>query len=400
MQSHLERLVQAQRALLAPFDLTQIDRWIETACATVRTVAECDHTLFFLPTSSARLPRSGSYPEAASARGGLAVRSDDTDPAVLAAYEEAFAGWWGDARAWDDPLLHAAWEARHRAGGGVFHERALSTREVVEDSAFYQEALRPHGVRHVIGLAVNGPGGQEYAMVAAYERPDRPAFGDATLRSFRLLYPAFESFVRTHARFQSEHAARVTALAATVDAFEFPILLVDADGRELHWNRALIDLLGRERTSTRLLDAVHAWARHLAQLRTRRSAPAESLPSPPRIVPTVRGRYRIYGVPLDAALLGQEGALITLQCVGPPFPQAETLRARFALTPRQTEVVLLLARGRTDREIADALAISHSTARHHAEHALQKLDVRSRAGVAARLWEAAVPLKMGDGAAT
>lgn len=400
MQSHLEHLVQAQRALLAPFDLVQIDRWIETACASVRTVAECDHTLFFLPTSSDRPRRPGSGPETVPNRGGLAVLSDDTDPAVLAAYEEAFTGWWGDAPAWDDPLLNAAWETRHRAGGGVFHERSLSTREVVEDSPFYQEALRPYGVRHVIGLAVDGPGGQEYAMVAAYERPDRPAFGDATLQSFRLLYPAFEAFARTHARFQSEPDTRVAALAATVDAFEFPILLIDADGRELHWNRALIDLLGRERTSTQLLDAVHAWARHLAQLRTRRSEHTEPLRSPPRIVMTDQGRYRIYGVPLDAALLGQEGALITLQCVGPPFPQAETLRARFALTPRQTEVVLLLARGRTDREIADALAISHSTARHHAEHALQKLDVRSRAGVAARLWDAVVPLKKGEEAST
>lgn len=375
MQPDLERLVQAQRTLLSPFDLTKLDRWVQTACAAVRTVAECDHTLFFLPTPSPRL-----------------------SPSVLAAYEEAFTGLWGDAPAWDDPLLNTAWEARRGAGGGVFHERHLSTRDVVEASPFYQEALRPHGIRHVIGLAVDAPNGQEYSVVAAYERPDAPAFCDETLLRFRLLYPAFEAFARTHARFQAESDVRVAALATTVDAFEFPILLIDVDGHELHWNRALIDLLGRERKSTRLLEAVHAWARHLAQLRKFRYENAElALAPPPRIVQTGQGRYRIYGVPLDSALLGQEGALITLQCIGPPFPQAGVLRGRFGLTPREAEVALLLARGRTDREIADTLAISHSTARHHVEHVLQKLDVRSRAGVAARLWEAADPAKKADG---
>ena len=53
------------------------------------------------------------------------------------------------------------------------------------------------------------------------------------------------------------------------------------------------------------------------------------------------------------------------------------------LTPREVDVVRLLAAGRSNREIADALFISHSTAVTHVRHILAKLGLESRAAVAA-----------------
>ena len=58
------------------------------------------------------------------------------------------------------------------------------------------------------------------------------------------------------------------------------------------------------------------------------------------------------------------------------------LRARFALTAREVEVTRLLALGRSAREVASTLGLSYYTARHHVEHVLAKLGVRSRAAVA------------------
>ncbi|NBB73424.1 MAG: hypothetical protein GVY35_07070, partial [Bacteroidetes bacterium] len=55
------------------------------------------------------------------------------------------------------------------------------------------------------------------------------------------------------------------------------------------------------------------------------------------------------------------------------------------LTPRQAEVAQLLARRKTNREIADALCISPHTARHHTEAVLRKLEVDSRRAVARRM---------------
>jgi non-specific serine/threonine protein kinase len=55
----------------------------------------------------------------------------------------------------------------------------------------------------------------------------------------------------------------------------------------------------------------------------------------------------------------------------------------FALTRREREVLGLLATGKTDREIAGALFISHRTANAHVAHIFAKLGVNSRAGAAA-----------------
>jgi DNA-binding NarL/FixJ family response regulator len=49
-----------------------------------------------------------------------------------------------------------------------------------------------------------------------------------------------------------------------------------------------------------------------------------------------------------------------------------------SLTPREAEIVRLLAQGRFDKEIADALAISVHTVRAHLRHIYEKLHVQSR----------------------
>jgi non-specific serine/threonine protein kinase len=53
-----------------------------------------------------------------------------------------------------------------------------------------------------------------------------------------------------------------------------------------------------------------------------------------------------------------------------------------SLTPREIEVLRLLAQGFTDREIAEVLFVSRRTASDHVGHILRKLDVRSRADAA------------------
>jgi len=53
------------------------------------------------------------------------------------------------------------------------------------------------------------------------------------------------------------------------------------------------------------------------------------------------------------------------------------------LTRRQNEIVDLLARGLTNRQIADVLFISERTAENHVKHILHKLGFRNRSQVAA-----------------
>ena len=61
-----------------------------------------------------------------------------------------------------------------------------------------------------------------------------------------------------------------------------------------------------------------------------------------------------------------------------PAPAAE------GLTPREREVLDLLAEGRQTRDIARELAVSGETVRSHVRAILRKLDVRTRAAAVAR----------------
>jgi DNA-binding NarL/FixJ family response regulator len=60
---------------------------------------------------------------------------------------------------------------------------------------------------------------------------------------------------------------------------------------------------------------------------------------------------------------------------------------RESLTPREVEVLRLLAFGRTNREISERLCFSLSTIKNHVRGILEKLGVRDRTEAAARAVE-------------
>lgn len=62
----------------------------------------------------------------------------------------------------------------------------------------------------------------------------------------------------------------------------------------------------------------------------------------------------------------------------PPHPSAELTRAVASLTEREQDVFRLVAEGRSNREIADALFVSAETVKSHVGSLLLKLEVRDR----------------------
>ena len=64
-------------------------------------------------------------------------------------------------------------------------------------------------------------------------------------------------------------------------------------------------------------------------------------------------------------------------------PSAEDDLDPFGLTPRERQVLTLVARGATNREIGAELFMAEKTASVHVSRILSKLDVRSRTEAAA-----------------
>jgi len=75
------------------------------------------------------------------------------------------------------------------------------------------------------------------------------------------------------------------------------------------------------------------------------------------------------------ATAGKDGTLEFLAiCVGGP----RRGRHQRALSRREFEVLLLLAAGKTDKEIATLLGLSPNTIHNHVSHIIQKMGVHSR----------------------
>ena len=62
-----------------------------------------------------------------------------------------------------------------------------------------------------------------------------------------------------------------------------------------------------------------------------------------------------------------------------PDPPAETRHRLERLTERERQVLLLIAQGRSNAEIADLLVIAESTAKTHVKRVLAKIDAHDRA---------------------
>lgn len=196
------------------------------------------------------------------------------------------------------------------------------------------------------------------------------------------------------------------------DAYVESMILAALAGRELdagripaaaHWCRLrLEDTARRGWTSAAGLSVVHAAliagrsgeAAFAARLLGAVAADEERIV---RLLPPRRREAYEQLAPLLRARLGDEryaecvaagsiesgagAAAIALawlqQDVPPPSSEQESSAGR--ITPRELEVLALLANGLTNREIADELLLSVKTVMHHSVAIYRKLDVRGRA---------------------
>jgi len=158
-------------------------------------------------------------------------------------------------------------------------------------------------------------------------------------------------------------------------------MVTDAAGRDIRETVRLSRLLAQD------ADSYEVRAKLLQLVRKRLTRNGDSAPV---AVETRRGTYTLLAVPWP-----EPDGIVTLgiglATVSGNLAVDPSVRQRFGLTPRESDVASCLAAGASSREVAESLGMSVHTARRHTERVLQKCNVRRRAAVAAALYAAWLP---------
>ena len=104
---------------------------------------------------------------------------------------------------------------------------------------------------------------------------------------------------------------------------------------------------------------------------------------PLRAAYDVAARIRARPLLRELELLAQRARLELVAPAAMSYVEKQAIEELLGLTPRETEVLTLVARGYTNSEIAAALVISAKTAGVHVSHILRKLDAPNRREAAA-----------------
>jgi DNA-binding CsgD family transcriptional regulator len=245
----------------------------------------------------------------------------------------------------------------------------LVSQPLWRNTALYNEVYRPFRIEHMLGVAVRVSRPYKMHVVAMRETLD---FDDRDRRVLDLLAPHLEAAYR-----YAEGVSDLKAQLATL-----------LQGLEVNGHAAI--LLGPDRrirqTSVRAQELLTAYFRW-----TDRGA----LPAP---VDDWLRRQELTAAasiaPLGPLVAERDGRRLTIQILrdrGGPFLLLSERKLHIApadiaslgLSPRETEVLALLAHGKSNAEIAGILGLSPATIKHCLERVYGKLDVGTRAAATA-----------------
>lgn len=156
-------------------------------------------------------------------------------------------------------------------------------------------------------------------------------------------------------------------------------------GVELARNRLLERLVACEPEPCEFLPQIRQIVRQLSTVAAP-VGPASATCGAPRTIRTQVHSYTTRAAFFAAGMLARDRTVcVTVQRAEPQLPAIADLRARFGLTLREAQIALMLARGGSNKRIAECLGIRPSTVRTHSEHIFPKLGVTSRKALALTL---------------
>ncbi|MDQ0391868.1 response regulator [Labrys monachus] len=177
-----------------------------------------------------------------------------------------------------------------------------------------------------------------------------------------------------------ELLARIRVHLANARAYQSAHAALDATGRFLFAANRLGEILWSTPQAHRLLAA--AFAGGDGPLRLPPGLVAELRDRPPGEIPphtAMAGEDR-----LQLSFMGRTSAdeFLFRLTADRAASEQEQLRSRFALTNREAEVLVWIARGKSNRDIGEILGLSPRTVNKHLEQIYVKLGVENRASAA------------------
>jgi DNA-binding CsgD family transcriptional regulator len=359
----VERFVAMQRTLLAPLEYERVEHWCVAVLRDVEALFDGNRSAMLMPLADRLVYLSESIaPEFLSA---FENRIERVEPGQLHVSDSSEDHSWTTRRAsrlnvWNVPML------------------ARLNGQTVERWPAFQECIKPAGIMHGPVMTTSLPNGEAFVGVAN-SQPDKSRFSEASsLALMRMLLPCFQAGVNLATRL---HDVRTT-LGSLLDALGEPIALFDRCCRKVHVTPAWVSIVDADPERELVEATIRDVLAQQAFLFSERCDSATALPST-RIVATATARYRVYSSWARRSFADHHDVMIVrIERLTPSLPSQRDLMARYCLTKREADIVLLLAEGLSNKVIATRLSVSTHTVRHHTEAVFAKLGVHTRKALA------------------
>ncbi|HEU0028108.1 MAG TPA: helix-turn-helix transcriptional regulator [Ktedonobacterales bacterium] len=253
----------------------------------------------------------------------------------------------------------------------------------LERSLRYRAALAPRGF-HFDLRAVFASGGSHWGGVSIFRERGRRDFSERDVTLISRLAPHLAAGLK---------GAALSAQASLASSDSGPgVLIIDERGQVVQftasaerWLRELGDLGPGWREGRELPPAI--WLALGALRHALKPASERDTASVPHIMTQApSGRWlRLQPALAESGDGGAGNTVIVIEPVG-QHELAWLRTATYGLSAREREVVELVVRGASTKQIAAALHIAESTVQDHLSHIFDKVDVRSRRALVKRLY--------------
>jgi DNA-binding CsgD family transcriptional regulator/PAS domain-containing protein len=316
----------------------------------------------------------------------------NVDPALEEAMKANFA---------INPLVPAVWYTdidEPFSAIGFLGEREF------KDSYFYRHVVAPFGIGDS-ALSLLAKSVRQFGSLSIQRLRDQPAFAPEELALLRLLAPHIRRAVMI-ADLLDARALERNMLTATLDLMNAGVVLADDTGRIAFANQAAQRWLEDGSVLRRRGDQISAADAACADDLNRAIADAAGgttidIPRSGIVVPLKAASgsdLAAWVLPLDGGLRRELGAGFAARCAlfirelgnTSPFP-AELFVRRYAITPAECRVMMLLVQGMTITEAAGMLGISVPTARTHLARLFDKTGTSRQADLVRLAMSALAP---------